>query len=96
MSAAAALRKRRPSGRVVAAAAGIGAAIMAAGSLGWVIAQSGSFAATAVLGLGASVIIYLVLEELLREAHETDTGPWEVAVLFTGFLPFFLIGIAAG
>jgi ZIP family zinc transporter len=42
------------------------------------------------------VIIYLVLEELLREAHETDTGPWEVAVLFTGFLPFFLIGIAAG
>ncbi|MFI6073939.1 hypothetical protein ACIA5C_20430 [Actinoplanes sp. NPDC051343] len=59
VSAAAALRKRRPSGRVVAAAAGIGAAIRAAGSLGWVIAQSGSFAATAVLGLGASVIIYV-------------------------------------
>ena len=42
------------------------------------------------------MIIYLIMEELLREAHETDTGPWEVAVLFGFFLPFFLAGIATG
>ncbi len=33
--------------------------------------------------------------ELLCEAHETDTGPLEVAVLFGAFIPFFLIGVAA-
>jgi ZIP family zinc transporter len=47
--------------------------------------------------LGASVIIYpLILEELLREAHQTDAGLVEVAILFACFLPFFLAGIAVG
>jgi ZIP family zinc transporter len=46
--------------------------------------------------LGASIIIYLILEELLREAHQTDAGPAQVAILFACFLPFFLAGIAVG
>jgi hypothetical protein len=41
--------------------------------------------ATAVLGAGARVIIYLIFEGLLHEAHEHDTGALEVAVLFAGF-----------
>ena len=48
------------------------------------------------LAVGASVILYLILEELLRGAQEHDTGPVEVAVLFACFLPFFLAGIAMG
>ena len=85
---------RWPARRIVAVAASIGAAITGAGGLGWLAAQGPTGLATAILGVGASVIIYLVMEELLREAHETDTGPTEVAVLFGCFLPFFLAGIA--
>ena len=51
---------------------------------------------TAILGVGASVIVYLVMEELLREAHEVDAGAGEVAVLFGCFLPFFLAGVVVG
>lgn len=79
---------------LVAAGAIVGTAITAAGALGWTLAQTNPAVTTAVLGFGASVIIYLVLEELLREVHETDTGTIEVAVLFAFFLPFFLAGIA--
>lgn len=96
VTAAGALADRWSAGRVLATAGGIGAGITAAGALGWLVAQDGAWLATGVLGLGASVIIYLIMEELLREAHETDTGPWEVAVLFGCFLPFFLAGIAVG
>lgn len=82
--------------RVIPTASGVGAAITAAGGLGWVLAQTNRAVTTTILGLGASVIIYLVLEELLREVHETDTGPIEVAIPFAFFLPFFLTGIATG
>lgn len=96
VTAADSLTGRWRTGRVLAAALGIGLGITAAGALGWFIAQGGAALATGVLGLGASVIIYLIMEELLREAHETDAGPWEVAVLFGCFLPFFLAGIRLG
>lgn len=88
------LTQRWPNRRVIAAAATVAAAITGAGALGRVLAQTDQTVTTTVLGVGASVIIYLVLEELLREVHETDTGPVEVAVLFGFFLPFFLAGIA--
>lgn len=94
VTSAEALAERWAAGRVIGAAAAIGAGITAAGALGWLTAQAGPFLATAVLGVGASVIIYLVMEELLREAHETDSGPREVALLFGCFVPLFLAGIA--
>lgn len=96
VTAAQALAQRWSPGRIIATAAAVGAAITAAGALGWVVAHTNAAAVTAVLGVGASVIIYLILEELLREAHDTDTGPLEVAVLFACFLPFFLAGVATG
>ncbi|HWG00499.1 MAG TPA: hypothetical protein VG164_01460 [Trebonia sp.] len=96
VTAASEVKNRWPARRTVTAAAGIGAAITGAGALGWTIAQTNPALQTLVFGIGASVIIYLILEELLREAHETDTGPLEVAILFGAFLPFFLAGIATG
>lgn len=96
VTAASALTGRWSPSRIIAVAAGIGAAITAAGALGWLVAHGPGALVTTVLGLGASVIIYLIMEELLREGHETDAGPAEVAVLFGAFLPFFLAGIAAG
>lgn len=96
LTAADALKQRWPARQILGTAGGIGAAITGAGALGWAIAATNAAAVTVVLGVGASVIIYLIMEELLREAHETDTGPLEVAVLFGCFLPLFLAGIAAG
>lgn len=95
VTAAQQLRPRWPTRRVVPGAIAVGVAITGAGALGWLVAQASPAIQTAVLGAGASVIVYLILEELLREAHETDTGPLEVAVLFGAFIPFFLIGVAA-
>ncbi|MFR0355592.1 hypothetical protein [Streptomyces sediminimaris] len=92
----AATRLDWPRSRTVTAAAVTGAGIVAGGALGWAVARAPAGLATGVLGAGASVIMYLVFEELLREAHEQDTGPVEVAVLFAGFLPFFCLGIAVG
>jgi hypothetical protein len=44
-------------------------------------------------GVGASVVVYLVFEELLREVDQTDTGVHEVAVLFSLFsLAFLAVG----
>jgi ZIP family zinc transporter len=96
VTAADALIDQWPAGRLISTAVGIGGGITAAGALGWLTAQATPALATAVLGLGASGIIYLITEEVLREAHETDTGPWEVVMLFGCFLPFFLTGIATG
>lgn len=96
ITATEALEKRWPPGRIVAAGAAIGIGITGAGGLGWLVAQGPAALGTAVLGVGASVIVYLIMEELLREAHEVDTGPVEVAVMFACFLPFFLAGIAVG
>lgn len=69
------LSRSWPGRRVAVAAGGVGAAITAAGALGWALSRTDQAVSTAILGLGASVIVYLVLEELLREVHETDTGP---------------------
>ncbi|MDA8297822.1 MAG: hypothetical protein M0004_14785 [Actinomycetota bacterium] len=96
LTAGRSLARRWRAPRVVLAGGLVGAAITAAGALGWALAQTNAAVTTAALGLGASVIVSLVLEELLREVHETDTGPVEVAVLFAFFLPFFLAGIATG
>ena len=87
---------RWPRWRVMVIAAIVAAAITGAGALGWVVAGLPVAVTTTVLGLGASVIIYLIMEELLREAHELATSTVEVAVLFAFFLPFFLIGVALG
>lgn len=96
LTAGGSLTQKWPNRRIITAATTVAAAITGAGGLGWALARTNRAVTTTVLGVGASVIIYLVLEELLREVHETDTGPAEVAVLFGFFLPFFLAGIATG
>jgi len=59
---------RRTRSLVQHAAAGIGAGIAAAGALGWLTTQATAALATAVLGLGTSVILSLITEELLGGA----------------------------
>ena len=45
----------------------------------------------AVVGLGAVALLYLVVEELLREAHETPDTPLVTAAFFGGFLLLLLL-----
>ena len=46
---------------------------------------------TGVLALAAVALLFLALEELLREAHETDERPPVTAALFVGLLAFLLL-----
>ena len=68
----------------------IGLGVMVGGVLGaW--ARSGpERLATGIEGFGAIALAYLVIEELLREAHGREQKPWIVATFFVGFIPFFI------
>ena len=45
-----------------------------------------------VLSFGAAALLYLVTEELLREAHEERESATGTAMFFIGFLTFLVIG----
>lgn len=47
----------------------------------------------AVLSFGAAALLYLVTEELLREAHEERETAIGTALFFIGFLAFLVIGM---
>lgn len=44
---------------------------------------------TLVLAFAAAALLWLVVEELLVEAHETPDRPWMAALFFVGFLALF-------
>lgn len=46
-----------------------------------------------VLSFGVAALLYLVTEELLREAHEEHETPLATAMFFVGFLAFLVIGM---
>ncbi|AHG89469.1 zinc/iron permease [Gemmatirosa kalamazoonensis] len=46
-----------------------------------------------VLSFGVAALLYLVTEELLREAHEERETPLGTAMFFVGFLAFLVIGM---
>jgi ZIP family zinc transporter len=96
LTAAEGVTARLTGPRTIAVSAAIGVAIAAGGAVGWAVAQAPPALGTTVLGVGASVVMNLVLEELLREAHRNESGVTEVAVLFGCFLPLFLAGVAVG
>jgi len=68
----------------------VGIGVVIGGVLGaW--ARSGPPAlATVIESFGAIALSYLVMEELLREAHDEEESPWIAGTFFVGFIPFFL------
>ncbi len=48
-----------------------------------------------VLGFASAALLYLVVEELLTEAHEVPETPVSTAVFFLGFLVLFLVEMMA-
>ncbi|MDQ2665630.1 MAG: transporter [Gemmatimonadota bacterium] len=78
--------------------------ITALGSLVFVSAVAGATvlsglpdgAMEIVLSFGAAALLYLVTEELLREAHEERESTSGTAMFFVGFLVFLVIGMTLG
>lgn len=62
-------------------------------------ASFGAFALTwlsamaldALLAFGVAALLYLVTEELLVEAHETEETPFQTAMFFVGFIVLFTV-----
>lgn len=49
-----------------------------------------------VLSFGAAALLYLVTNELLREAHEERESAFATAMFFVGFLTFLVVGMTLG
>jgi ZIP family zinc transporter len=48
------------------------------------------------LAFGLIALLYLVTEELLVEAHESEDRPWVTAMFFVGFLLLLLLDELVG
>jgi ZIP family zinc transporter len=84
--------------RTVAAVTGGLAMLPLAGAVGGA-AVLGSVSATTlagVLAFGSVALMYLVVEELLVEAHEVEETPWAISLFFLGFLVYLVISELAG
>ncbi len=46
-----------------------------------------------ILSFGISALLFLVVEELLIEAHEIKETPWQTSAFFVGFLIFLIMGM---
>lgn len=81
-------------GRIVSTVSALGTLVFASAVLGGtVLSRLSGGAMEVVLSFGVAALLYLVTEELLREAHqerETTTG---TIVFFAGFLSFLVIGM---
>ncbi|MFV0495538.1 ZIP family metal transporter [Mycobacterium sp.] len=92
-----ALRLRRSGvGKVRSAVTtgGVSLATAVGGVLGaLVLGQAGSVLLTAVLAFAAAALLWLVVEELLVEAHETEERAWMALMFFAGFLLLYCLGV---
>ena len=79
---------RRGAGRVraVATMGGLGLLILLGATAGYAAVGAAPVVLAAILGFGVSALLYLVIEELLVEAHDTEDTPLVTATFFVGFL----------
>ena len=56
-----------------------------------VLRGAGDAVLSLVLAFAAAALLWLVVEELLVEAHETPERPWTAAMFFVGFLALFCL-----
>jgi ZIP family zinc transporter len=60
-----------------------------------VLRNAGDAVLTLVLAFAAAALLWLVVEELLVEAHETPERPWMAVMFFAGFLILYCLGVLA-
>mgnify|MGYP006911168574 CR=1 FL=1 len=94
-TAAALVRAGASRTRVLTTTAGLAALLIAGASVGGLAAGAltGGLLA-AVLAFGVAALLYLVTEELLVEAHETEDTAFATATFFAGFLALLLLEMA--
>jgi ZIP family zinc transporter len=73
-------------GKVVGLTAGLVVLLPLGALLGGPVATLSTPVQAAFLSFGLIALLYLVTEELLVEAHETEDRPWVTAMFFAGFL----------
>ena len=71
--------------RILLLLCGLGVAIVAGAGFGAVLPKDSGFMLAAILGFGISAMLYLVVEELLSEAHKIEEKPVTTAFFFIGF-----------
>lgn len=80
---------------VIGVTAGLAALLPAGAILGRLLGGLRGFALDAVLAFAAAVLLFLVTEELLREAHERKDRLINTALLFGAFLAIVALDIVA-
>ncbi|GAT07957.1 ZIP family metal transporter [Mycolicibacterium novocastrense] len=71
--------------------------ILVGASLGYfALRDAPEMVTLAILALTGGVLISVVVEEMLTEAHEADTSRWEALFLTAGFALFALISVYVG
>lgn len=74
--------------------AGLAMVFFASAVLGATILQNASHQVMdVVLSFGLSALLFLVTEELLREAHEEKETIWHTSAFFGGFIAFVILGM---
>lgn len=73
-------------GKVVGLTAGLVVLLPLGALLGGPVATLSTPVQAAFLSFGLIALLYLVTEELLVEAHQTEDRPWVTAMFFAGFL----------
>lgn len=69
--------------------------VIAVGGVSGAVAlgRAGNTVLTLVLAFAAAALLWLVVEELLVEAHETPERPWMAVMFFAGFLILYGLGV---
>lgn len=80
---------------VIAVTTGLAALLPAGAAIGLLLGGLHGFALDAVLAFAAAVLLFLVTEELLREAHEREDRLVNTALLFGAFLAIVALDIVA-
>jgi len=82
-------------GAILRTACGLALPIVPAAAAGCLLLVSaGEGLRQGLLGFAVAVMLYLVTEELLKEAHETEERPVATAAFFGGFLILVLLELA--
>jgi ZIP family zinc transporter len=81
--------------RIIAISGALGVTVLLFAVIGSALLTGASHAVIGgTLAFSAAALLYLVTEELLMEAHETEEKPISTLVLFGGFLAFWSIQLA--
>ncbi len=94
--AVALLRAGERTVRVVATTFAVSCCVLVGGVLGSsLLSNLGADALSVVLAFATAALLYLVTEELLTEAHETEDTPVLTAMFFVGFLVILVLSFNA-